>query len=141
MTNKEKEVYAFLKKARLYEAEIDLIKKQIESLERIEFVDTKKHIEDLNSRIKKMQIARLLISQAISKFPNADSRMIYNCRYVLSLSWKQVGYETWMTSRNAKYIHDKSFPSFVKFFEEVMQNEGIEADYIVATISIGEKEN
>ena len=136
MTNKEKEVYAFLKKSRLYEAEIDLIKKQIESLERIEFVDTKKHIEDLNIRIKKMQIARLLISQAISKFPNADSRMIYNCRYVLSLSWKQVGYETWMTSRNAKYIHDKSFPSFVKFFEEVMQNEGIEADYIVATISI-----
>lgn len=139
MTNKE--VDAFLKKARLYEAEIDLIKKQIESLERIEFVDTKKHIEDLNSRIKKMQIAQLLISQAISKFPDAVSRMIYNCRYILSLSWKQVGYETRMTSRNAKYIHDKSFPSFVKFFEEVMQNEGIEADYIVATISIGEKKN
>lgn len=139
MTNKE--VDAFLKKARLYEAEIDLIKKQIESLERIEFVDTKKHIEDLNSRIKKMQIAQLLISQAISKFPDSVSRMIYNCRYILSLSWKQVGYETRMTSRNAKYIHDKSFPSFVKFFEEVMQNEGIEADYIVATISIGEKKN
>ena len=137
----EKEVDAFLKKSRLYDVEIDLTKKQIESLKRIDFVDTTKHIEELNNRIKKIETERILISKSISKIPDVVARMIYNCRYILLLRWEQIGYETKMTSRNAKYIHDKSFPNFVKIFEEVMQNEGIEADYIVATIPVGEKEN
>ena len=51
----EKEVDAFLKKSRLYDVEIDLTKKQIESLKRIDFVDTTKHIEELNNRIKKIE--------------------------------------------------------------------------------------
>lgn len=137
----EKDVEEILKKSRFYEMEIDLIKKQIESLKRMDFVDTTKHIEDLNNRIEKIETERVLISKSISKIPDVVARMIYNCRYILLLRWEQVGYETRMTSRNAKYIHDKQFPNFVKIFVEVMQNEGVEADHAFAAVPIGEKEN
>ena len=75
----EKEVDAFLKKSRLYDVEIDLTKKQIESLKRIDFVDTTKHIEELNNRIKKIETERILISRSISKIPDVVARMIYIC--------------------------------------------------------------
>lgn len=137
----EKEVEAFLKKSRFYDVEIDLTKKQIESLKRMGFVDTTKHVEELNARIKKIETERILLSRSISKIQDVVARMIYNCRYILLLRWEQVGCATKMTSRNAKYIHDKSFPNFVNIFEGVMKDEGVEADYIVANIPVGEKED
>ena len=111
-----------LDSVRHYDKEVYLILQNIDSLNRLDFIDSTEHIKQLTDKIKRMQNEKLAVSMAIERIPDIVARMIYNGRYNLGHTWEKVARDSGrMCSRNAKYIHDKTLPEFEKLFLEELE--------------------
>ena len=72
-----------LDSVRHYDEEVYLILQNIDSLNRLDFIDSTEHIKQLTDKIKRMQNEKLAVSMAIERIPDIVARMIYNGRYNL----------------------------------------------------------
>ena len=111
-----------LDSVRHYDEEVYLILQNIDSLNRLDFIDSTEHIKQLTDKIKRMQNEKLAVSMAIERIPDIVARMIYNGRYNLGNTWENVARDSGrMCSRNARLIHDKTLPEFEKLFLEELE--------------------
>lgn len=111
-----------LDSVRHYDEEVYLILQNIDSLNRLDFIDSTEHIKQLTDKIKRMQNEKLAVSMAIERIPDIVARMIYNGRYNLGNTWEKVARDSGrMCSRNARLIHDKTLPEFEKLFLEELE--------------------
>ena len=111
-----------LDSVRHYDEEVYLILQNIDSLNRLDFIDSTEHIKQLTDKIKRMQNEKLAVSRAIERIPDIVARMIYNGRYNLGNTWEKVARDSGrMCSRNARLIHDKTLPEFEKLFLEELE--------------------
>ena len=111
-----------LDSVRHYDEEVYLILQNIDSLNRLDFIDSTEHIKQLTDKIKRMQNEKLAVSRAIERIPDIVARMIYNGRYNLGNTWEKVAMDSGrMCSRNARLIHDKTLPEFEKLFLEELE--------------------
>lgn len=111
-----------LDSVRRYDEEVYLILQNIDSLNRLDFIDSTEHIKQLTDKIKRMQNEKLAVSRAIERIPDIVARMIYNGRYNLDNTWEKVARDSGrMCSRNARLIHDKTLPEFEKLFLEELE--------------------
>lgn len=111
-----------LDSVRHYYEEVYLILQNIDSLNRLDFIDSTEHIKQLTDKIKRMQNEKLAVSRAIERIPDIVARMIYNGRYNLGNTWEKVARDSGrMCSRNARLIHDKTLPEFEKLFLEELE--------------------
>lgn len=111
-----------LDSVRHYDEEVYLILQNIDSLNRLDFIDSTEHIKQLTDKIKRMQNEKLAVSRAIERIPDIVARMIYNGRYNLGHTWEKVARDSGrMCSRNARLIHDKTLPEFEKLFLEELE--------------------
>lgn len=121
----KEELKSLLDSVHLYDSEVALTLINIENLKRLGFIDTSEHIRQLEEKIKRMQFEKLAVSRAIERIPDIIARMIYNGRYNLGHTWANVAKDSGrMTSRNAKYIHDKAMPEFERFLSEELSKDG-----------------
>lgn len=111
-----------LDSVRHYDEEVYLILQNIDSLNRLDFIDSTEHIKQLTDKIKRMQNEKLAVSRAIERITDIVARMIYNGRYNLGNTWEKVARDSGrMCSRNARLIHDKTLPEFEKLFLEELE--------------------
>ena len=111
-----------LDSVRHYDEEVYLILQNIDSLNRLDFIDSTEHIKQLTDKIKRMQNEKLAVSRAIERIPDIVARMIYNGRYNLGHTWERVARDSGrMCSRNARLIHAKPLPEFEKLFLEELE--------------------
>lgn len=114
------DVKKILETVRFYDGEVYLILKNIDNLNRLGFIDSTEHINQLTYKIKRLQAEKLAVSRAIERIPDIVARMIYNGRYNLGYSWERVAGK--MTPANARLIHNRMLPEFEKLFLEELKN-------------------
>lgn len=103
-----------------YELEIDLFKKHIESLKRMDDIyDTSERVKQVEHYVGQISFKRLAVSRAVERLNDQLARIIYASRYLHGEKWSDVAKHFGeMTERNVYNIHKASFSEFVSLLNE-----------------------